>query len=72
MVEMMFGYFVESHAQIILKPASHQMRHKTLWQMEVLPRYRFNHIISSHWLYNWCSSVVRLRCPFIPRLSCQL
>jgi len=33
MVEMMFGYFVESHAQIILKPASHQMRHKTLWQL---------------------------------------
>jgi len=33
MVEMMFGYFVESHAQIILKPASHQMRHKTLWHV---------------------------------------
>jgi hypothetical protein len=24
------------------------------------------------WLYHWFSSVVRLRCLFIPRLSCQL
>jgi hypothetical protein len=32
----------------ILMPTLHQWGPKTLWQMEVLPRIRFNHIISSH------------------------